>query len=82
MPVDESRYLTESRVAEELGLDRLELYLAAAQQKIGRYDSLTHLMVFTDEEVDTLARRLGITRRKKTAPGESQRRIIPEPTSE
>lgn len=82
MPADESRYLTESRVAEELGLDRLELYLAAAQEKIGRYDALTHLVVFTDKEVDTLARRLGLARRKKTARDDSKRRVIPEPSGE
>jgi hypothetical protein len=74
--------LTEGRAAGELGIDRLELYLLAVAEKIGRFDSLTHLLLFRDEEVDALAARLGVTRRRNVVLSEEQRRAIPEPTGE
>jgi hypothetical protein len=74
--------LTEGRAAGELGIDRLELYLLAAAEKIGRFDSLTHLLLFRDEEVDALAARLGVTRRRNAVLSEEQRGAIPEPTGE
>ena len=78
----EADKLTESRVAEELGVDRLELYLVAAEQHLGQYDVLTHLMVFSDAEVDALAARLGVTRRRTPQLSEAQKQTIPEPGAE
>ena len=74
--------LTEGRVAAELGLDRLELYLAAAELQAGRFDPLTHLRVFTEEEVKRLAQRLGVKRRRISELTDAQRGNIPEPASE
>ena len=77
----QARGYTEAEAAGELGIDRLELYLVACAEKAGHYDALTHLLVFRDDEVDALARRLGATRRHAEL-GETQRRAIPEPTAE
>lgn len=74
--------LTESQVAAELGVDRLELYLLAAAEKAGRYDPLTHLLAFRDDEVDRLAARLGVTRRRVSRATEAQKQAIPEPGTE
>lgn len=74
--------LTESQVAAELGIDRLELYLVAATEKAGRYDPLTHLLTFRDEEVDRLAARLGVARRRTPQLSEAQKKAIPEPGAE
>jgi hypothetical protein len=74
--------LTESQVAAELGIDRLELYLVAAAEKAGRYDPLTHLLTFRDEEVDRLAARLGVARRRASQLSEAQKQSIPEPGAE
>jgi hypothetical protein len=74
--------LTEGQAAGELGVERLELYLLAAAEKIGRFDSLTHLLIFRDEEVNALAARLGVKRRRHAVLGEGQQRAIPEPTGE
>ena len=74
--------LTESQVAAELGIDRLELYLVAATEKAGRYDALTHLLTFNDDEVDALAARLGVTRRRTPELGEARRQAIPDPGAE
>jgi len=73
--------LTESQVAAELGIDRLELYLVAATEKAGCYDPLTHLLTFRDDEVDTLAARLGVTRRRTPHFSEAHK-TIPEPGTE
>jgi hypothetical protein len=78
----EAEKFTESCVAEELGVDRLELYLAAAEQHLGQYDVLTHLMVFSDAEVDALAARRGVTRRRRPQVSEAQKKVIPEPSAE
>ena len=77
-----TRELAEGHVADELGLDRLELYLAAAAAKLGHYDALTHLLVFADSEVDALAAHLGVKRRRQTELTKAQGNSIPEPTSE
>ena len=74
--------LTERRVAEELGVERMEVYLLAAKYGAGHFDSLTHLLTFTDKEVDELAARLGIERRKRSGPSEGDLQVIPEPGSE
>ena len=74
--------LTEGQVADELGIDRLELYLLVAAEKVGRYYPLTHLLIFHDEEVDTMARRLGVARHHRAGLTDTQRRAIPEPTGE
>lgn len=76
------REITEGQAAEELGIDRLELYLVAAEQKLGQYDALTHLLVFADSEVDALATRLGVTRRRQRVSSAATRAAIPEPTGE
>ena len=54
------RTLTERRVAAALSIDRLELYLVAAEQHVGRYDPVTHLLTFSPAEVARIAARLGI----------------------
>lgn len=77
-----SREFTESQTAEELGADRLELYLAAAELKVGHYDALTHLLVFADAEVDALAARLGVTRRRRYDSSAPPTSAIPEPSEE
>ena len=77
-----TREITEGQVAEELGLDLLELYLAAAAAKLGHYDTLTHLLVFADSEVDALAAHLRVTRRRRRELTKAQGNSIPEPTSE
>lgn len=76
-----ARGFTESRVGEELGLDRLEVYLAAVCYRLGRYDSVTHLLVFSDAEVDALARHLDLPRQARPAPAPVPR-PIPESTGE
>jgi len=74
--------LTERGAAEELGVERMEIYLLAAKYGAGHFDSLTHLLIFTDKEVDELAARLGIQRRKRSGPSEGDLQVIPEPGSE
>lgn len=78
-----SRRLTERQVIEELGLDRMELYLAATAERLGRHDAISHLLVFSEEEVDALAARLGIARRKRPGPSTGiDLGRVPEPSSE
>lgn len=79
---DGQRTLTEGQVAEELGLDRLELYLIMAAHNLGKHDSVTHLLVFSEVEVDQIAERLGRTRRKRPGPTEAELKRIPEPPGE
>lgn len=80
---EEKRELTEGQVAAELGVSRFELYLAATEMKLGRYDPLTHLLLFSDAEVDALARRLGLARRHTPPLSEpAPRAAIPEPDGE
>ncbi len=55
-----SRTLTERLVADIFSIDRLELYLAASELRVGRYDSMTHLLSFTLAEVQRIAARLEI----------------------
>jgi hypothetical protein len=74
--------LTESQVAAELGLDKLQLHLAAASHRIGLYDPATHLLVFTEEEVNSLAAKLGISRRPRREPSAEELARIPEPSEE
>ena len=78
MPIE----VHEGQAADELGIDRLELYLAAAKFRIGRYDALTHLLVFHDDELDALAAHLGIARRPTAALHASQQASIPDPEEE
>jgi hypothetical protein len=74
--------LTEQRVAEELGIDRIEIYLLASKHKLGHFDSVTHLLTFTEGEVEELAARLGIDRRKSREAAAAEHRSIPDPNSE
>jgi len=75
--------VTERQVLEELGLDRMELYLAATAEKLGRYDPVSHLLVFSDEEVEALAARLGVARCRRPEPGTpAPLEKIPEPKGE
>ncbi len=76
------RALTERQAAEELGLDRLQLHLAAAQQRLGRYDAITHLLMFSDAEVDALAAHLGVKRRLWNDLGAAEQAKIPDPHGE
>lgn len=57
---DSTRKFTERQVAAALGLARLELYLVAADLRIGGHDPLTHLKIFTVDEVQRIAARLGL----------------------
>ena len=57
---DSMHKFTERQVSAALGLARLELYLVAADLRIGRHDPLTHLKVFTVDEVERIAARLGL----------------------
>ncbi len=74
--------LTKRQVIEELGLDRLELYLIASAEKLGRHDPVSHVLLFSDEEVEALAARLGLVRRRRKEPGAASLDQIPEPTGE
>ena len=74
--------LTEGQVAAELGIDRLEVYFVATTEKAGHYDPLTHLLTFRDDEVERLAARLGVTRRRTPHLSEAQKQAIPEPGAE
>ncbi len=80
------RTLTESEVTAALQLDRLQLYLVAAEMRLGRYDSMTHLMAFTTEEVERIAARLELPPPKfaEDAPPARDRALedIPEPEGE
>ncbi len=67
---------------EELGLDRLELYLIASAEKLGWHDPVLHVLVFSDEEVEALAARLGLTRRRRKEPAASSLEHSPEPSGE
>ena len=77
-----TRKLTERQVLEELGLDRLELYLLVSAERLGRHDLVSHLLVFTDAEVEALAARLGVVRRRRSEPSPAAPAHIPEPTGE
>ena len=59
----ERRALTEGMFIEETGVDRLQLHLAVAALNLGRYDSVTHILRFSDREADLVAKELGVTRR-------------------
>ena len=48
------RNLTESSMANRLGVERLEVYLLAAALKLGSYDSITHLLLFSDDEASAM----------------------------
>jgi N-acyl-L-homoserine lactone synthetase len=54
------RSLSEREVAAALGIEPLEVYLLAAGLRVGRFDSLTHLLVLTPGEVERMAARLGV----------------------
>lgn len=73
---------TERRVCDELGINQLELYLVSSKFKLGTFDSLTHLLTFTEKEVDEIAARLGIVRRRRAELTDAQRNSAPEPTGE
>ncbi len=80
MPDD--RILTERQVAEELNLDRLELYLLAASERLGRHDPVSHLMIFSEAEVEKLAERLNVRRQPRKEPSPAELARIPEPEQE
>jgi hypothetical protein len=62
----------------------MELYLVATAERLGRHDAISHLLVFSEEEVDALAARLGIRRRCKEPepPTGVDLGRVPEPNSE
>ncbi len=74
--------LTERQVIEELGLDRLELYLIASAERLGRHDPVSHVLIFSDEEVEALATRLGLARRRRKEPPATSLEHVPEPSGE
>ncbi len=80
------RTLTESDVTAALQIDRLQLHLVAAEMRLGRYDSMTHLMAFTLEEVERIAARLELPPPKfaEETPSTNDRAVedIPEPEGE
>jgi len=73
---------TERRVCDELGINQLELYLVASKHKLGTFDSLTHLLTFSEKEVEEMAARLGIVRRRRAELTDAQRTSAPDPTGE
>lgn len=77
-----TKIYTERRVCEELGINQLELYLVSSKHKLGTFDSLTHLLTFSEKEVDEIAARLGIIRRPRAEMTDAQRNSAPEPTGE
>jgi hypothetical protein len=74
--------LSDRQLAEELGVEQMEIYLVAARFKRGHFDPLTHLLTFTEKEADELAARLGRARKKISRPTEGDLKAIPEPGSE
>ena len=52
--VRERRNITVSSVANRVAVERMEVYLLAVALKLGRYDSVTHLLTFTEAEVEAL----------------------------
>ena len=76
------RTFNERQAAEDLGIDRLQLYLLAAALRAGRYSPLTHLLVFSDAEVEAMAAQLGVRRRGQKPWTEAQLKSIPEPRGE
>lgn len=81
-PVEGRRTLTEGGLAEELGVERLEIYLLAAVCKAGQYDSVTHLLLFNDAEADALAARLGVARRARRMATSAANSTLPAASSE
>ena len=65
-PSSERRDLTEGVLAEYLGIERLEIFLLAAALKAGRYDSITHLLMLTEDEAAAIAGQLGMTWRRRS----------------
>jgi hypothetical protein len=61
----ERRALSEGLFIEETGADRMQVHLAAAALNLGRYDSVTHLLRFSEREADLLATELGVTRKPR-----------------
>ncbi len=59
-PSAQRRALTEGVVANYLGLERLEIYLLACQLGVGQYDSVTHLLMFTDDDAARMAAEIGL----------------------
>lgn len=55
----ERRRISERTLIKALQVDRLELYLLMAALRVGRYDSVTHLLYFTVEEAERIAAELG-----------------------
>ncbi len=80
------RTLTESDVTAALQIDRLELHLVAAEMRLGRYDSMTHLLAFTPGEVQRIAARLELPPPKfaEETPPTNDRAVndVPEPEGE
>ncbi|GEM_PF-3848667 len=61
----ERRALTEGMFIEETGVDRMQLHLAAAALNLGKYDSVTHLLRFSEREAGLVAKELGVTRKPR-----------------
>lgn len=53
------RRISERMLINALGVEQLELYLLMATQRLGQYDSITHLLYFTEEEAARIAAELG-----------------------
>ena len=66
------RTISEGRLIEETGADRLELYLILASQRIGWYDSISHVLYFSEEEADQVAALVGRPRKKEQAAAENE----------
>ena len=81
-PRKEKAALSDRQLAEELGVERMEIFLVAARFKRGHFDPLTHLLTFTEKEADELAARLGRTRKKISHSTGSDAKAIPEPGRE
>lgn len=67
------RTISEGRLIEETGVERLELYLILAAHRTGRYDSISHVLYFSEEEADQIATLVGRGRKKEQATEQNER---------
>lgn len=61
------RTVSEGQLTEETGVDRLQLHLASAAHRLGQYDSVSHVLYFSEEEANQVAAVMGLRRRPRPA---------------
>jgi len=59
------RTLTEGAVGSYLGIERLEIYLLSCTLGVGQYDSVTHLLMFNDDDAERIAAEMGLTWKRR-----------------